>query len=311
MQPNEPLGIISIHGLMKHATQSNLSSFHEAGLKSKDSVLPIQNILNVAKNDDARMVVDVQDSNDFKKKHLYRKFSYYVVQYKSALHLDPTVDSFWGMKSDSSLVRFYTNYRRLIEDCRTLEYIREILLLRKDLTIEISSDFVGIVDISEKYTTNEPMHRKISDILDIELGIEGVLEYSDNVTVGSNLNMVSRLDDIDHSTLWSNDIRQVESRFGIEAARCLIYDEIKNNCDNPEVIADYMAFYGKIHPFGKHNPGQESKGFLSSMSFEQPNYDIAKIGRSAIGDDITSVYSQTMIGMSPSNGTNNSNIRDF
>jgi len=62
---------------MRRATQSNLSSFHEAGLKSKDSVLPIQNILNVTSNKDAHMIVNASSHEVFKRRHLYRKFSYY------------------------------------------------------------------------------------------------------------------------------------------------------------------------------------------------------------------------------------------
>jgi len=308
MQPNDPIGITSVHNIMRKATQSNLSSFHEAGLISRDSTLPIQNILNVTKNKDVHMIVDTDDHNMFRRRYLHRKFSYYVVQYKSSLYLDKNVDIFWGINRGPSLVRFYTNYKRLIKDCRTLEYIRDILILRRDLIVNISSDFVGIIDIVEKYPTNEPDHKKISEILDIEFGIDGILEYTDGVVTGSNLDMVSRLNHIDKHSLWSNDIRQVEEKFGIEAARNLIFSEIKHDYNEAGIIADYMAYHGKIYPFNKYNPDQIGKGILSSMSFEQPNHDISKICLKPMGDDATSVYSQSMIGMKPKNGTNNPNI---
>ncbi|KAF8585619.1 hypothetical protein K439DRAFT_1615756 [Ramaria rubella] len=213
------------------------------------------------------------------------------------------------MANADTLVRLYTDYRKLIEDCRTLEYIREMIQLRKDLTVTITSDFVGIINIVEQYPSSDPIHKRITDILDIELGIQGILEYNDNVVTGSNLSMVSRLDEVEKDTLWSNSIRQVEERFGIEAARELIFGELKASCDNPGIIADYMTWHGSVHPLNKGI--LDNKGVLSSMAFERPKQDMNKLSNGSVEDDVSSVYSQIMTGSDCLLGTRNPSMEVF
>jgi DNA-directed RNA polymerase subunit A" len=303
MQPGDALGIISAQDLMRRATQSNLSSFHEAGLRSTNSSIPIQDMLDMT-DKNSSMLIETSNHKSFRGEYLSRKFEYYVLSYKTSLYVDEDTDSFWRMANSNILVRFYTNYKKLVEDCRTLEFIREMIMSRKDYNVDVSSDFVGILDITERYSINESIHKKIIDILSINLGIDGITEYNDGVTVGSNLSMVSRLECVNGRTLSSNSVKQVEEVFGIEAARGVVYERIKDTCDEPDVIADYMTFNGRLHAFNKFSPDHNDKGIISSMGFERPSTDIRRLSSGESKDDGNSVYSRIALGKRPYVGSN-------
>ena len=206
------------------------------------------------------------------------------------------------MDNGGVLVRFYVNYKlKFIEDCRSLRFIKGIITSKKDYDVVISSDFVGILDI---IGINEPINQKIFEILDIDMGIEGILDYVDGKSSGSNLDVVSRIRHIDRTLLRSNKIRQVEKRLGIEAARNVIFKELGKDSS---VTANYMAWHGKTHAFNKFGPWD--KGVISSMGFERPNKDMARVAIAPEVDPIVSTYSQTAMGNVPSIGSNNPNFR--
>lgn len=300
--------LVSVQGLMRNATQSNLSSFHEAGLKSTGGNLTIQNVLDVTDTGNFYMRVVVDDESLFRRKFIYRKLRYYIMEYKPPVYLKDNPDSFWNMDTNNLLVRFYTDYRKLVKDCRSLEYIKEIIESRMDVSITVSSDFVGIMDIRDPYCVDESTHERIYEILDMNLGVNGILDYSNGIVSGSNLDTISRVKEVDGTRLTSNNIRQVQRRFGIEAARYVIASEIGVSYDEVDTIADYMTWHGEVYPFTKFSPDQERKGILTSMGFERPNYDLAKLVKGPILDRMTSVYSQAMTGMKTKIGSNSSNF---
>ena len=303
MEPGDLIGIDSVQRIMRSATQSNLSSFHEAGLRSFRNNLSVQNVLDVTGDANTSMEITTDDHESFRREYLYRKFGYYVLGYKSSLYLSRS-DEFWEMDSDGVLVRFYVDYKKLIEDCRSLRFIKGIITSKKDYDVVISSDFVGILDIVERFTINEPVNQKIFEILDIDMGIDGILDYVDGKSSGSNLDVVSRIRNVDRTLLRSNNIRQVERKLGIEAARNVIFKELGKDS---LVIADYMTWHGRVHAFNKFGPWD--KGIIASMGFERPNKDIARIGIAPEVDPIESTYSQTVMGNVPSIVSNNPNFR--
>jgi len=312
MEPGDHNALESVQGLMRKATQSNLSSFHEAGLKSTSGNLTVQNVLDVTDNENFYMNVVVDDEKLFKMKFIRRKLKYYVMEYKPHPYLikdDP--DSFWNLKYERELiaiVRLYTDYRKLTKDCRSLQYIKEKIEARMDVTVTVSSDFVGIIDIRTEHEVNESNYKKIYEILNIDLGVEGILDYSNGIVKGSNLDIMSRVREVDGTKLTSNNIKQVQKRFGIEAARYVIFREIGVSYDEVGVIADYMTWHGEVFPFTKFSPDQERKGILTSMGFERPNYDLSKLVNGPIHDEMKSVYSQAMVGIKTKIGSNSSNF---
>lgn len=309
MEPGDHNALVSVQGLMRRATQSNLSSFHEAGLRSTGGNLTIQNVLDVTDTGNFCMKVIVEDEDLFRRKFVHRKLRYYVMEYKPPVYLrDNNPDSFWEMNTDDLLVRFYMDYRRLIRDCRSLEYIKEIIETRMDVLIDVSSDFVGIMDVRDPYCVDESSYKRICEILDMDLGVSGILDYSDGIVKGSNLDIISRIREVDGTRLTSNNIKQVQTRFGIEAARYVIASEIGISHDDVDAIADYMTWHGEVYPFTKFSPDQERKGILTSMGFERPNYDLAKLVDGPILDGMRSVYSQAMVGMKTKIGSNSSNF---
>jgi len=95
-------------------------------------------------------------------------------------------------------------------------------------------------------------------------------------TEGCNIEFAWGLKDIDHSTIYTNDICQMLDYYGVEACRQSIMKEIQNvfghygisvDSRHLSLIADYMTHQGGYRPFNRGGMTHHSSPFLK-MSFE-------------------------------------------
>jgi DNA-directed RNA polymerase I subunit RPA1 len=102
------------------------------------------------------------------------------------------------------------------------------------------------------------------------------LHNSSLITEGSNIKGLWQFDDMDHTSLESNDIAAILRTFGVEAARQAIIKEISAvfavygievDRRHLTLIADFMTFEGGYKPFNR--AGMESNvSPFAKMSFE-------------------------------------------
>ena len=151
-------------------------------------------------------------------------------------------------------------------------------------------------------------------ILEKTVGISGISDYNNistdkdkmYITTGSNLGEILNIAGVCEIETISNNILDVEKVFGIDAARKILYQEILSKTRNTEVarfISDFMTCKGYVIFFKKDNPLLLERGFLSSMSFENPKQDIKRVLQSGAKDNVSFVYSQIIAGMAPNIGS--------
>lgn len=301
--PCSAKGITDFQSVMQTATQSNLSSFHVAGqAEDPDEKLAVQKILDNSKMASFYMNVETIDSRGFREKNLFRKIGYYITGFA---HYDFVAKNADLNLTGRNVVRFYFDYRKLIQDNRSLSYIEIVLRLKHcPSNIRITSDFIGIMDYEQG--SQDSTHSIAMKIMGETIGIEGILEYSNGKVTGSNLEALSKADDVIKETMTSNNVQQVYNILGVEAARAVIYQEIGKG-----TIADYMTYYGVIDPYSKNSNSIQNKQFMTSMSFEKPIQDLQKVAIGKSIDNVEGVYSQLMLGRKPDIGSNSRQFHVF
>ena len=302
--PCDSYGTMVAQGVMKGITQSNLSAFHNtAGSIYESGINQIKCMIDLAGSpSDYSMKVDVKDEILFKRECLSRKLGYYIMNFRSS---DFGADSFW-VHWDTSLttVRLYTNYLKLLKDCRSLGYLKEIIKNHTGFSVTVSSDFVGIIDV-QLDELDSTLLCEIQDILNIKLGIDGILDYNNGIVTGSNVASLLETEYVDISSLWSSNVIQIYEEFGIEAARNIMATVLG------DVLADYATHTGVPKAFNKNSINPNDK-LLLSMGFEKASIDIKTIGRSSNGitDGASGVQSQIMMGCYPPKIGSNSDLFD-
>ncbi|MDD5086236.1 MAG: hypothetical protein PHV16_00625 [Candidatus Nanoarchaeia archaeon] len=161
-------------------------------------------------------------------------------------------------------------------------------------------------EINELFKTKE----KIKDIyIQGVKGIKQVLPIKRDgefliVTAGTNMKKVMELDYVDKTKVMSNDIFEIASIFGIEAARQAVINEvykvIQNQGLNVDIrhlmlVADTMCASGTIKGVTRYGVVKEKASVLARASFETPIKHIFNASQIGEIDNLSSVVENVML----------------
>jgi DNA-directed RNA polymerase II subunit RPB1 len=131
-------------------------------------------------------------------------------------------------------------------------------------------------------------------------------------TVGSNMMELIALDYIDATRLVSNDIREVYSVLGIEAARQAIFDEISDtlefegtyiNYHHLSLLSDRMTYNSTMTSIFRHGINSDDIGPIAKASFEETPEMFLRAARHAELDTMRGVSANVMCGQEGNFGT--------
>ena len=134
-------------------------------------------------------------------------------------------------------------------------------------------------------------------------------------TDGTNLMEILTNPNIDSTRTISNDIREIHSVLGIEAARNALYNELVNvtgegsmNYRHLSLLIDTMTFKGNLMSIDRHGINRNQSSALSKSSFEESVDMLINASIFSEYDNLTGVSPQIMIGSCPSSGTGNFDV---
>ncbi len=284
IQPGEAVGIVAAQSIGEPGTQMTLRTFHYAG------------VAELAVPQGLPRFIEVVDAR--------REPSLAVME----IHLKDEI------KSDKEKVKEFAEKLEevLLTDVAKLEEnfaekkVTVIFDLRKledhGLTFEESKKKVEkqarrkAKEVGDNYLVFEPGFTTLRSIRSFKerlgmtrlTGIPGikkaaVLEEPDGSgyyiqTEGTNLKDVLALPEVDPRRVFTNNIREVESVLGIEAARMVIFLEAKKVLDgqglkvNPRhlmLVADAMTYDGVIKAIGRQGLSGQKASVLARAAFEE------------------------------------------
>ena len=318
MAPSDPVGIRKVQNLLREATQANLSSFHKAGAVSTKKVT-LQEILDLKKSKNCSMIIPFSNHNVLQELP-YRKFKDYVLEMISLREFDNNnTEETWyhigkkmhkiprdallpsNVTSPMKVIRFYINFKTLVRDYRSLEFLRQ-RILNDYKKVYYSPDFAGTLDVHLEGNFEIP---GLFQLLDKTMGIKGIeriesVQKNSCTVIGSNFDDTILLAGVDCSSTITFDIKEIAHSLGIEAAR----EMIKRMLPDGALIADIMSWSGELVPFTKK---AISDPFLS-MALEKPQITIKESTKKKSVSYTTSLHSEFMMGIAPSIGTHD---KDF
>jgi len=159
---------------------------------------------------------------------------------------------------------------------------------------------------------NKVILRKIKDNVVEKNGIYTAQEIWVLDTIGTNLIDVLGLDYIDYTRTFSNDIVEIYSILGIEAARQAIYNELAEviefdgtyiNYHNFSVLVDRMTYTYKMISIFRHGINNDNIGPIAKASFEETPEMFLKAARHAELDTFKGVSANVMCGQEGFFGT--------
>ena len=149
--------------------------------------------------------------------------------------------------------------------------------------------------------------KKITQVLPVKKENEHVI-----LTAGTNLKTVLEMPEVDVTRTTSNDIYEIASVFGIEAARQLIIEEVMKVIENQGLkidirhvmlAADTMCMTGEIKGITRYGIVGEKVSVLARASFETPIKHIIDAALVGEVDNLNSVVENAMLNQPVPMGT--------
>jgi DNA-directed RNA polymerase II subunit RPB1 len=159
---------------------------------------------------------------------------------------------------------------------------------------------------------NKVILRKIKDNISEQSGIYKKKDIWVLDTIGTNLLDVLALEYLDNKRTFSNDIMEIYSVLGIEAARQTIYVELSEvlefdggyiNYHHMAMLCDRMTYSSKLISIFRHGINNDNIGPIAKASFEETPEMFLKAAKHGELDIMRGISANVMVGQEGLFGT--------
>ena len=331
MVPHESAGVVAAHSIGEPGTQMNMRTFHNAGVAN---ILTTQGLPRLVEIVDARH--SSTPSMDIPLKGLLpgerlndtevaRQISYNIEATKLIDIADIETDT-----TDMQLVirpALSKMDKRGISVDDIVAKLKENRVL-KTVPIEKREDdsiTVSCPPENPSYKVLQALSKAVrSSIIKGIEAVERAIIVEDKVngglkivTEGSDLRAVLAVDGVDTSKVRTNDICEIESVLGIEAARNSIIEEASGTLSDAGLtvdirhimlVADIITNIGYMKAIGRFGISGKKSSVLAKASFEITTKNLMIAAMSGVVDDIAGVAESIIVGQPVTLGTGAVNI---
>ncbi len=312
VNPGEPVGLIAAQSVGEPGTQMILRTFHFAGLAASITTTGLPRLIELL---DARKVPTTPQMTIYLTDE-------YAKDFQKALKLSETINE----------IKMQDVIKRIVEDFSSGKLL---LILNKATLKAIDRSPLQISEtISKKFGVKAKITKegnivltlktkKLSEIRNMSTqimhsllsGIEGAgkaLVLQDNKTgrfyistTGNNIEAVMKLEGVDASKIYTNDVFEIYRVLGIEAARNAIANELKRtlleqgitvNDRHLKLIADAMTASGEIKSVGRHGIVGAKESVLAKAAFEETVKHLVNAAAFGEEDKLKDVAENVLLG---------------
>ncbi len=287
VDPGEPVGTVAAQSIGEPSTQMTLRTFHYAGVRELNVTLGLPRLIELVdakktpstpimyiyleepyKYDEAKAKEIARMIEMTKIENVARRIDIDVISGAVVIELDP------AMLEDKGVT--VEDVKKALEKLRSKKakvVVSETNPYEIIVVFEEGIEPTKAVKIREKI-----MKIKIKGIKNInkvivqKQGNEYVL-----VCEGSNLAEIMKVPGVDFKRVRTNNVKEVEEVLGIEAARTLLIEEIKDTLEQQGLdvdirhimlVVDAMTRYGTVKQIGRHGIAGEKPSVLARAAFE-------------------------------------------
>ena len=317
VEPGEASGIVAAQSIGEPGTQMTLRTFHFAGVQEKDVTLGLPRLIELV---DARKVpskpsMDIyltksNRSTQQKALEIGKKILYTTV---NDLVSQTEVDYIEGikLKFDSETIADFGVPLEQLAEIVEAGSKKEVKIENKDSSLKV---IVEDTDASSLFSLrNKLLGLRVSGIKDIK-NLTIVKKDSEWMiqTSGSNLGKVFKIPGVDTSRTTTNNIWEIASVIGIEAARSTLINEITHTLDEQGLevdirhiilVADLMTSTGVLKSIGRHGIAGTKESVLARAAFEITVPTIAKASVTGEVEELRGVTENVIVGLPVPVGT--------
>lgn len=322
--PYEAVGVVAAQSLGEPGTQMTMRTFHYAGVAEHvPTGLPRLIEIVDAKKEPKKPIIEIYLKPSYAKspsqteevaKELSSIFASEVALVEDDLSARTITLTFKEKEAKSLGVTFAVLKKAVEETYPDLKAADNKIVItfaksKKKSTGEESS----ITLKSIRKTTN-----KIKEI--VVRGIKGInravviKDKDENFIRAAGFNIVSVLEHpaVDTTRVYTNNLKEIEKVYGIEAARNAIIREIKQVMDMQKLyvdvrhimlIADAMCFSGSVKSIGRHGLSGGRVGVLARAAFEETIKHLVNAAAHAEDDNLIGVTENIIVGQTVPVGT--------
>ncbi|AIF68966.1 DNA-directed RNA polymerase subunit A'' [Palaeococcus pacificus DY20341] len=318
IEPGEAVGTVAAQSMGEPSTQMTLNTFHYAGVAEINVTLGLPRIIELvdARKNPSTPIMTVYLDEE----HRYDK--------EKAMEVARRIEGTTIKNLAQSITTDILNMEIIVE--LEPERLEKAGLTMEDIQKKLKSSFKTAEFEVNGYTlTVRPKKaEKLSDLRKIAekvkshrlKGLSGVgktiirKEGEEYViyTEGSNFKQVLKVKGIDPSRTRTNNIHEIASVLGIEAARNAIVEEIVNTMQEQGLevdvrhimlVADMMTIDGNVKAIGRHGIVGGKASVLARAAFEITTQHLFEAAERGEADPLSGVVENVLIGQPVPVGT--------
>ncbi len=304
-EPGEAIGVIAAQSISEPATQMTMRSYTMASTVGRLSKVTLGlprmiEVLDARKTFERKM--KIYPKKELNSREGAMKIASEIVEKKISDAVEKSVIDVLELR-----VELYIKDEFDVEEIKTV-------ISKKIKNLEIDSRGKIIYLKPEKNEIRDLRKLKLK-VLDINIGgIKDILEagvFQDEngdwtvEAYGSNLKKVLELEDVDPSRVYTNDMHDTAKVLGIEAARNVIINEVKNTLDKQGldvdirhliVVGDTMTADGKVKSIGRYGVSGSKGSVLARANFEETVKHLTRAAYRGEVDPLNSIIENVMVG---------------
>ena len=309
VEPGQAVGIVTAQSIGEPGTQMTLRTFHFAGIRERNVTLGLPRLIELV---DARKkpVTPTMDIYLDEESKTSREKAIEVARNI----LQTTVSSVIGeVETDySTEIKLHFNPKRLRERAITVEEINEVLESNKKFKNEVQGNSIVLTLVEESdlptviTIKNKILKTTVKGVPDIA---RVTLVQKDNEwviqTTGSNIAKVFEVKGIDKKNVRTNNVFEIVSTLGIEAARNALINELNTTLDDQGLevdiryimlVSDLMCSKGHMQQIGRHGIAGTKNSVLARAAFEITVPTIARAALSGEVEGLKGVTENVIVG---------------
>jgi len=309
VEPGQAVGIVTAQSIGEPGTQMTLRTFHTAGIAEKNVTLGLPRIIELvdARKKPATPAMDIYLDKKIKSSR------------ESAISIARNIletsiaDLVTGIETDHSteIILEFDSERLRSRNC-TMGDVISVLEPNKKFTQEEVEDTIilKLVEESDSITVNTLLNKIRKIIVKGVPEIERVTLKEENgewviQTTGSNIIKVFEVEGIDKFNVRSNNIFEIATALGIEAARNALISELKATLENQGLevdvrylmlVSDLMCHKGYLQQIGRHGIAGSKDSVLARAAFEITVPTIARAAKEGEIEELKGITENVIVG---------------
>ncbi len=317
LEPGEGIGVVTAQTFGERGTQMTLNTFHYAGVAEMNVTTGLPRLIEIldGRKDISTKMMEIYLEEP--SKHDPEKTKEFALKIKET-PLQELLEEIW---IDLTNLQLHAKLKENPTIKVTPEKLQKILETSfKTFKFSIKNNEI-IAKPKGKSEAINNLYRLKSKIKKVVIsgirGIKAVLPVRRGdeyiiVTSGTNLKAILKLKGVDKYRTLTNDIFEIASVLGIEAARQAIFREIKKVVEEQgleiderhiSLISDLMCFSGKVKGVTRYGVVKEKPSVLMRASFEIPIRHFVDAAISGEVDELRSVIENVMVNQPTPIGT--------